>query len=121
MIKNDTYYVPTSVDSINQSSRQVISSAQQKRDVIKQYKCHMVNGVDGHFGIRKTTSAVQAQLSPQSLRYTPSDTCDGQLQRWYEHWVDASNRGGMNTEWTPVKDSYNNPVHIIINIDNIPM
>ena len=28
-------------------------------------------------------------------------------------------RGGMNTEWTPLKDCYNNFVHIII--DNIHM
>ena len=77
VIKNDTLYYPTSVDSINQSSRQVISSAQQKRDIIKQ--CHMVNGVDGHFGIRKTTSVLQARFYWKGLVKDVEDfvkTCD---------------------------------------------
>lgn len=40
--------------------RQVITSKSQRKRIIQQ--CHAINGVDGHFGEKKTLSAVQARF-----------------------------------------------------------
>ena len=60
MVKNTLYYVQSSKVTGEPNLRQVVTSKEQQKKIIQQ--CHVANGVDGHFGIRKTLSAVQGQF-----------------------------------------------------------
>lgn len=71
------FYKQTTVESSQPTLRQVITNLQQRRRIIQQ--CHAVNGVDGHFGIKKTISAVTARfywkgISDDVTQYVK--TCD---------------------------------------------
>lgn len=59
VVDNGTLYYQHSSKQLGTTTRrQVIDSKARRRRIIHQ--CHVVNGVDGHFGGEKTFSAVQA-------------------------------------------------------------
>ena len=60
VVKNTLYYVQSSKVTGEPNLRQVVTSKEQQKKIIQQ--CHVVNGVDGHFGIRKTLSTVQGRF-----------------------------------------------------------
>ena len=60
VVKNTLYYVQSSKVTGEPNLRQVVTSKEQQKKIIQQ--CHVVNGVDGHFGISKTLSAVQGRF-----------------------------------------------------------
>ena len=60
-VKNDILYYISSKDvSGKPLYRQVLTSKEKQQTVIQQ--CHVINGTDGHFGVKKTISAVQTRF-----------------------------------------------------------
>ena len=60
MIKDSLYYVQSSKVKEEPILRKVVTSKEDQQKIIRQ--CHVVNGVDGHFGVKKTLSAVQGRF-----------------------------------------------------------